>query len=106
MVKDAKKRQRGARALFGFTVAMLVGIWAPSCDQADKLFDCQSVCGRYRSCFDDHYDVGACRSRCKDNADKDVDYQRKADDCQACIDDRSCASATFNCLLPCAGIVP
>ncbi len=98
--------RRWTRILLTFAVATLAGLWAPSCDQADKIFDCQSVCNRYRSCFDDKYDVAACRSRCKDSADRDVDFQRKADDCHACIDDRSCASATFNCLLPCAGVVP
>ncbi len=89
-----------------FLLSIGVGVFTPSCGEADKLFDCQSVCSRYKDCFDDKYDVGTCRSRCKDSADRDVDYKRKADDCEACIDDRSCGSATFNCATRCGGIVP
>ena len=33
-------------------------------------------------------------------------YEDKADDCQSCINDRSCAGAVFNCGGECAGIVP
>jgi len=103
---ETAKRWRWKRFLATFALAAMAGVWAPSCGEADKLFDCQSVCSRYRDCFDTRYDVDGCRSRCKDRADRDMDYQRKADDCDACIDDRSCTSATFSCLLPCAGIVP
>jgi hypothetical protein len=89
-----------------FALALAAGLWTPSCGEADKLFDCQSVCSRYKTCFDGNYDVEGCRSRCKNNADRDTDYQRKADDCEACIDDRSCSSATFGCAGRCVGIVP
>ena len=105
-------RERGAkswtwkRGFLLFALAASAGLWGPSCGEADKLFDCQSVCSRYRSCFDSRYDVDGCRSRCKDSADRNMDFERKADDCEACIDDRSCTSATFSCLLPCAGVVP
>jgi hypothetical protein len=83
-----------------------VGVFTPSCGEADKLFDCQTVCSRYKDCFDNKYDVDGCRSRCKDNADKNTDYKRKADECDACIADRSCGGATFNCATTCGGIVP
>ncbi len=93
-------------ALAMFALALAAGLWTPSCGEADKLFDCQSVCSRYQSCFNSGYDVASCRSKCKDSADRDMDFQRKADDCEACIDDRSCSSATFACTARCAGIVP
>lgn len=89
-----------------FLLALGVGVATPSCGEADKLFDCQSVCSRYQDCVDHKYDVGTCRSRCKDNADRDTDYKRKADECDACIQDRSCGSAAFSCATSCVGIVP
>jgi hypothetical protein len=93
-------------ALATFVLAASAGLSTPSCDEADKLFDCQSICRRYQTCFSSGYDVDACRSRCTDSADRDVGYPRRADDCQACIDDRSCASAAFGCATRCLGIVP
>ncbi len=92
--------------LFVLSLATGFAVGAAGCDEADKLFDCQSVCSRYQSCFNSSYDVGACRNRCKDAADADKDFERKADACEACIDDRSCSSATFNCASQCVGIVP
>jgi hypothetical protein len=89
-----------------FFLALGVGLFAPSCGEADKLFDCQSVCSRYQTCFNSSYDVEGCRTRCKDNADRDTEFKRKADDCESCIDDRSCSSATFSCATRCGGIVP
>ncbi len=77
-----------------------------ACDTAKTAFDCQAVCSRYQSCFDSGYDVSACRSRCRDNAQKDNTWETKANNCASCIDDKSCTSATFNCATECAGIVP
>src|SRR3954464_2572809 len=78
-------------------VPLLLGSFAlgfASCGEADKIFDCQSVCNRYKTCFDNSYDVGACRGRCKDKADADKAFQDKADACENCIDDKSCSEAT------------
>jgi hypothetical protein len=77
-----------------------------SCDTADEAFDCQAVCSKYQECIDHSYDVGACRSRCRDKAAADSDYKRKADTCHACISDRSCSDSTFKCATECLGIVP
>jgi hypothetical protein len=77
-----------------------------SCSSVDAAFDCQRVCNRYKECFNSGYDVGACRDRCRSNAERDMEAERKADQCEACIDDRSCSEATFNCAADCAGIVP
>jgi hypothetical protein len=107
MTKPETNRLWGPKgALATFALALAAGLWTPSCGEADKIYDCQSVCNRYKSCFSSTYDVDGCRSRCKNNADTDMDYQRKADDCEACIDDRSCQSATFSCATRCVGIVP
>ena len=84
----------------------LMAVVVAGCSEADKVFDCQSVCDRYKTCISDSYDVGACRNRCKEKADADKDFERKADVCEACIKDRSCTSATFNCATECSSIVP
>jgi hypothetical protein len=76
-----------------------------SCGTADEIFDCQAVCTRYRDCYDLNYDVGACRNRCKTASDNDPAVRRAADDCEACIGDRSCISATFACQPACGTII-
>jgi hypothetical protein len=68
--------------------------------------DCHGICHRYQSCFDGSYDTDACERRCRDHADNDDQYANKVDHCASCIDDRSCASATFSCSGDCSGIVP
>ena len=75
------------------------------CDEVDKTFDCRSICQRYADCVSGDYDVGACADRCKDNADADESFEAKADACESCIDDRSCAES-FPCIDECVGVVP
>jgi len=82
------------------------GMAVTSCDSVDEAFDCNSVCSRYRDCYDANYDVGACRADCRARADNDSSVKAAADTCEACIDDMSCASATFNCASSCGAIVP
>lgn len=72
----------------------------------DSVIDCQGICDRYRSCFDEKFDVGACASKCRKSASDDPDYRRKADMCNACITERSCVSATFACGTECVSVVP
>ena len=72
----------------------------------DSALDCRSICNRYATCFDTGYDVDGCESRCRRSAGEDRDYRRKADRCNDCIGERSCASATFSCVLECATVVP
>lgn len=83
-----------------------VTIFSHGCDDADVAFDCHQVCRKYKTCFSSSYDVGACSDRCREAAKKDNQYKDKADMCETCIDDRSCASATFSCAIECGGIVP
>ena len=89
------------------TVLFTLGLAAGAgCDTVDAAFDCQSVCSRYSECFNSDYDVDSCRSRCRDRAANDESVRQAADACEACIDDMSCASATFNCAGSCSNIVP
>ena len=84
-----------------------VGLFSSAgCDSADAAFDCASVCGRYRDCFDATYDVSACRTRCRDASANDATVRQRADACDACIGGMSCAGATFNCAQDCSAIVP
>lgn len=105
---SVKRGEKGTWWTVGVAGALglLLGVASPGCDDVDQAFDCQSVCSRYQSCFDEDYDVSACRSRCRSSADADRDFERKADACETCIDDRSCGGAVFNCATECAGIVP
>lgn len=90
-----------AGGLMGFVVGFGGG-----CGEAKTAFDCQEVCQRYHDCFDGDYDVGACRSRCRANAESDQTYENKANACASCIGDRSCIGDTFHCATECAGVVP
>jgi hypothetical protein len=98
---------RFIRVLTLFAASFTVGAGGLiGCDDADAAFDCADVCGRYQECFDADYDVGACRSRCRTASDNDATVRNRADACEACIDDMSCAGATFNCVQDCSAIVP
>jgi hypothetical protein len=75
------------------------------CDKADAIFDCQSVCSRYRDCFNSSYDVSKCRNDCRASSEQDSNFRQKADSCEKCINDKSCAG-TFACAAECVGVVP
>ncbi len=90
--------------LVGAGVGFFVG--AASCDAVDEAFDCQSVCSRYHDCYDQSYDVGKCRDNCRARAANDPSVKQAADTCEACIGDKSCLSATFECGSSCSNIVP
>jgi hypothetical protein len=98
---------RKIRTFLPLTVAAFLGFFVgASCDEIDAAFDCQQVCDRYQDCFDSSYDVDACRSRCRTRSEQDSSTRAAADACEACIDDMSCTSATFNCGDDCVNIVP
>lgn len=67
---------------------------------------CADVCNRYQECFDEDYDVEACTDRCEDDATAREDKEDQLEECDACIDDESCASATFGCASQCVQFVP
>lgn len=76
------------------------------CGDVETAFDCQAVCSRYASCYDANYNVALCRDKCRAEAKNDPEIRSKADQCEACIGDKSCISATFNCGATCGAIVP
>lgn len=88
-------------------LALLGASSSVGCNAVDRAADCQQICSRYRDCVGpSSYDVGSCASRCRDNAANSDAYDRSVDVCQACIDNRPCSGAVFNCLTECGGIVP
>ena len=79
----------------------------PACDgPVEKAVDRHRVCQRYATCFDDTYDISGCEDRCRQTANRDAGHQNDVDACEACIDDMSGASATFNCANHCTSVVP
>ena len=67
---------------------------------------CSDVCQRYADCFDANYDVEGCVDRCTNDATADEEKEERLEVCQACIDERSCASAVFSCTTECTPFVP
>jgi hypothetical protein len=113
---DASGMCRAARAGMKIRVTTL-GSWmlvsgllmAVGCSAAEEVtntVECSSVCKRYSECFDADFDVEGCTDRCEDEADASENREQRLEACNACIDDRSCSSATFNCATECAGVVP
>jgi hypothetical protein len=82
-------------AAFAGVLSFMVG--ASGCDELEASFDCDTVCERYRDCFNSAYDVGTCQSRCEAQADNNDPYQAAVDACEDCIGVNSCLSTTFNC---------
>jgi hypothetical protein len=80
------------------------GLTAPACTSAKNAYNCDQICDRYKDCFDANYDADACQSSCEDKAD-DSGFADKAEDCESCIDDKSC-TGSFACADECVGIVP
>lgn len=70
----------------------------------DRTSDCHNICERYKDCLKSDYDVESCTDHCTDMVSSDE--TSKIDDCDACIDDKSCTASGFECLSECAGIVP
>ncbi len=87
-------------------LAGLLAVMVSGCGAIDSAADCQSICDRYKTCFDSTYDTTSCASRCRADSNTNADHKRQADTCNACIDSRSCASSTFNCAASCGSIVP
>jgi len=89
-------------ALFAVSTSLALA----GCGTIAAAVDCQAICSRYSGCFDANYDVSGCESRCRSHSSGDTEYRQAAEECNACISDRACASATFNCGTQCASIVP
>lgn len=89
-----------------FVALLLFVCLGHGCAEIDESVDCNDVCNRYQSCYDSSYDTAACRDRCETLVDAEGGDPRAANECDTCMDDRSCASAVFSCAAPCAGILP
>lgn len=89
-----------------FALAALFTL-STGCDgPVDRAIDCQQICERYKDCVDSSYDVSDCASRCRDKAGNSAEFDQKADNCENCLDDRSCQSSVFQCSVECSAIVP
>ena len=75
-------------------------------DVIENKVTCHDVCDRYSECFDADYDVDGCTDRCENKATPDEEKEAQLEKCDACIDDKSCTSAVFNCTTDCASFVP
>lgn len=92
----------GVASIFAMTLAFIAT--APACSTVENKYNCDQICDRYKDCFDADYDAEACQASCEDAAEDDG-FADQAEDCQACIDDRSC-TGSFACVDECVGIVP
>ena len=64
--------------------------------ETDELIDCAQICHDYDQCVDTDLDVSDCTATCETRSDEDEAYRRKANACEACIDDKACLVATAN----------
>ncbi len=94
-----------APCLLAFAALSLGGSVA-GCGAVDNVFDCNSICTRYRDCFNSAYDVAACRTRCDSRGTASEAGRREVNRCESCINGASCTTAVFQCTAECSGIVP
>ena len=90
----------------GAALAAVVGfVGAGGCDEVQNSYNCSDLCNRYQDCFDSAYDTSACTTRCENLAGVGQNFHDRANACQNCLNDNSCAGATYS-RPDCAGIVP
>jgi len=70
----------------------------------DRTTDCSAICDKYKDCINSDYDTEACVDRCTDMVTEEK--TDRIDECEACVDEKSCTNSAFSCLTECAGIVP
>lgn len=88
-------------------LASALGVAIFGCTQSiENKIDCNAICNRYRDCFNASYDTSTCNARCESGAKNESGFESKVNVCAACIDDKSCVSATFTCGSECSAIVP
>jgi hypothetical protein len=97
-------RNIGVLGLAGFAFCS-----AAACDDAkdeiENTITCADVCERYQECVDADYDVAACTDRCEDDASSSETRESRLEECDACIEDRSCVGSAFACATECAGFI-
>lgn len=87
-----------------FALGALVAV-ASASSACAAAADCSAICNRYQSCFDDGYDVPACEQRCRDSSDEAA-FRARANECEACMNERDCINSAFNCASECSEVVP
>jgi hypothetical protein len=90
-----------SKAILISLTSLLVG----ACGEAERTYDCVKICDKYAKCYDDELDKTDCVDSCEANGDLDADFAAKADDCEACIDDSSCAEASLDCSDECTTVI-
>ncbi len=93
-------------SLFVVLTIAFFGQGNTGCSSVERKIDCSQICSRYADCYDSKYDQAGCRDRCNSAAAKDADYFSKVQQCDDCIGDKSCTSATFKCATQCGSTVP
>ncbi len=78
------------------------GLFA-ACNPTDETVDCIQICDNYQDCEQDNFDRSECASLCESKADVDDAFGQAVDDCQACIDNKSCSEQDA-CAAECAGV--
>lgn len=95
------------RSVYLAVVAVCASAGFAACGNVDKHIDCNKICNEYKDCYDEGYDVDECEDRCNNYASDDNDErQAHADECESCIDDKSCTEQAFSCATECESIVP
>jgi hypothetical protein len=92
-------------------VLVVLGLGMAACGDddpitaVDRSTDCANICGKYGDCVGgDDFDEDECQDQCSDM--KSDDDTSDIDQCEECVDDKSCVDSAFQCLSECAGIVP
>jgi hypothetical protein len=85
-------------------VSLLCLTVSPACDEVDEALDCASICDKYNDCVSSDIDQDECRDSCEEWADENQENADRLDDCQSCVDDRSCVESGFQCIAQCAFI--
>ena len=86
-------------------VASLFAVSFSGCQAVDSHFDCNKVCTKYHDCFDGDYDIAKCTDRCQSNATNNDNYYVDVNNCESCIDGKSCGGS-FACVGECSTVVP
>lgn len=88
-------------------LSLLLALGVTACNPIEEIeeeVDCNDLCNRYRTCYDEGYDVAACEDRCGEFVDGGD--PAAANSCDACLDSNSCATTPFNCAAECEGLLP
>ncbi len=100
----ARKRDVSPTVVFFASISALMGCSDPI-QAIDQSVDCNDICNRYRDCYDSAYDTGAWRSHCENYVLGDGGHGDQANQCDMCLDPRSCTTVAFACSSQCMNII-